>query len=390
MESFLSQWGLAAVFLFGFLEACCIPIPSEITFGFAGVLAGEGKLNILAVIIVGTLAELIGSYVSYTVGRVAERPLVSRFGRYLLITERDIDRAERFLAGRGAWAVPVGRALPVVRTFISIVAGFTKMPALLFGVLSLIGTAIWVTVISLLGYSLSSTWQSISHGIAVAGYLIAAVAVLAIVALVLHRLREIRRQAPAGGGHAPGRDPARRSAQAQVAHVIGGQVGQPARGHLVPRAAFHDHRHPDDLRSSLPQRVHRGQHGIAGGRGVLDGQNPAPGDVGTLDAPLQAVRLPLFPHNECIQRLTRLARGVHHRGRNRVCAQGQPAYRRVVEARGEIAHHPAGQCRAGPAEQYPAQVDVPGRALPGGQHEIAVHHGLVLDQTQQVLAVAHG
>ncbi len=206
MESFLSQWGLAAVFLFGFLEACCIPIPSEITFGFAGVLAGEGKLNIVAVIIVGTLAELIGSYVSYTVGRVAERPLVSRFGRYLLITERDIDRAERFLAGRGVWAVPVGRALPVVRTFISIVAGFTKMPALLFGVLSLIGTAIWVTVISLLGYSLSSTWQSISHGIAVAGYLIAAVAVLAIVALVLYRLREVRREAAAAGTHASGRD----------------------------------------------------------------------------------------------------------------------------------------------------------------------------------------
>ena len=196
MESFLSQWGLAAVFLFGFLEACCIPIPSEITFGFAGVLAGEGRLNIVAVIIVGTLAELIGSFVSYTVGRVGERPLVSRFGRYLLITERDIDRAERFLAGRGAWAVPVGRALPVVRTFISIVAGFTKMPALLFGVLSLIGTAIWVTVISLLGYSLSSTWQSISHGIAVAGYLIAAVAVVAIVALVLYRLREVRRRPP--------------------------------------------------------------------------------------------------------------------------------------------------------------------------------------------------
>jgi membrane protein DedA with SNARE-associated domain len=208
MESFLSQWGLAAVFLFGFLEACCIPIPSEITFGFAGVLAGEGRLNIVAVIIVGTLAELIGSFVSYTVGRVAERPLVSRFGRYLLITERDIDRAERFLAGRGVWAVPVGRALPVVRTFISIVAGFTKMPALLFGVLSLIGTAIWVTVISLLGYSLSSTWHSISHGIALAGYLIAAVAVIAIVALILYRLREVRREAAAAGAHAQGRDQA--------------------------------------------------------------------------------------------------------------------------------------------------------------------------------------
>jgi membrane protein DedA with SNARE-associated domain len=75
-------------------------------------------------------------------------------------------------------------------------------------VLSLIGTAIWVTVISLLGYSLSSTWQSISHGIAIAGYLIAAVVVIGIVALILHRLREVRHEAAAAGAHAPGHDQA--------------------------------------------------------------------------------------------------------------------------------------------------------------------------------------
>src|ERR1035438_5557689 len=138
MESFLAQAGLAAVFLFGFLEACCIPIPSEITLGFAGVLAGEGRLNIVAVIIVGTIAELLGSFVAYTVGRVGERPLVHKFGRSLLITRADIARAERFFAGRGAWALPVGRCLPVVRTFVSIVAGFIEMPVLLFGILSLI------------------------------------------------------------------------------------------------------------------------------------------------------------------------------------------------------------------------------------------------------------
>jgi membrane protein DedA with SNARE-associated domain len=198
MESFLSEAGLAAVFLFGFLEACCVPIPSEITFGFAGVLAGEGHFSIVAVIIVGTVAELIGSFVAYTVGRVGERPLVHKFGRYLLITHADIDRAERFFAGRGAWAVPVGRCLPVVRTFVSIVAGFIEMPALLFGVLSLIGTAVWVTAISLIGYSLSSTWQSIAHGIALAGYAIAAVAVIAIAAFVLYRLREFRKEAAEG------------------------------------------------------------------------------------------------------------------------------------------------------------------------------------------------
>src|SRR5215467_8750142 len=147
MESFLTHWGYAAVFLFGFLEAACIPIPSEITFGFAGVLAGEGHLNIVAVIVVGTIAELRGSFVSYGIGRVGERPLVTRYGRYLLITEADIDRAGRFLAGRGAWAIPVGRALPVVRTFISIVAGFVKVPPMLFALLSLLGTAVWVTAI---------------------------------------------------------------------------------------------------------------------------------------------------------------------------------------------------------------------------------------------------
>src|SRR5712692_7620716 len=195
MESFLSEAGLAAVFLFGFLEACCVPIPSEITFGFAGVLAYQGHLNIVAVIIVGTIAELIGSFVAYTVGRVGERPLVHRFGRYLLITSSDIDRAERFFAGRGAWALPVGRTLPVVRTFVSIVAGFIEIPPLIFGVLSLIGTAVWVTAISLVGYGLGSAWQSVAHGIALAGYVIAVVVILALAVFITHRLREVRKEA---------------------------------------------------------------------------------------------------------------------------------------------------------------------------------------------------
>jgi len=212
MESFLAQWGYAAVFLFGFLEACCVPIPSEITFGFAGVLAGEGHLNIVLVIVVGTIAELIGSFVAYGIGRVGERPLVHRFGRYLLITQADIDRAERFLAGRGIWAIPVGRALPVVRTFVSIVAGFSQVPPLLFGVLSLIGTAVWVTLISLIGYGVGSAWQSVAHGLAVAGYVIFAVAVIGIAAFIVYRVREVRREgqrsAPPGEGgpdHAVGR-----------------------------------------------------------------------------------------------------------------------------------------------------------------------------------------
>jgi len=200
MESFLSQYGYAAIFLFAFLEACCVPIPSEVTFGFAGVLAGQGHLNIVAVIVVGTVAELAGSLVAYSVGRIGGRPFVRRTGRYLLITHADIDRAERFFTGRGIWAVPIGRCLPVVRSFVSVVAGFVEVPPVLFAFLSLIGTAIWVTAISLVGYGVGNAWNKVNHDISLAGYGIVAIAVVAIAAFVIHRLRDLRKEEHAEAG----------------------------------------------------------------------------------------------------------------------------------------------------------------------------------------------
>jgi len=194
MESFLIHAGYGALILFGFLEACCIPISSEVTFGFAGVLAGQGHLSLVLVIVLGTAAELAGSFVSYGVGRVAERPAVERLGRYVLITRADLDRAERFLTGRGAWAIPVGRALPLVRSFTSIVAGLSGVPPLRFGILSLIGTVVYATVVASIGYAVGTAWHSVSHDISVAGYLIAVVVIVAIVAFVLLRLRELRRE----------------------------------------------------------------------------------------------------------------------------------------------------------------------------------------------------
>ena len=181
--------GYAAVFLFGFLEACCVPIPSAITFAFAGVLAGEGYLSIFGVIVVGTVAELIGSLVSYALGRAGGRALIDRFGRYLLITRANLGRAERFLVGRGVWAIPLGRALPVLRSFVSIAAGLIEVPPLLFGVLSLLGTVVWVTTMSLIGYGVGTAWHSIAHGIAIAGYVIALVVVAAVAAFIVSRLR---------------------------------------------------------------------------------------------------------------------------------------------------------------------------------------------------------
>ncbi len=211
MESFLSHYGYAAIFLFAFLEACCLPIPSEVTFGFAGVLAGQGHLNIAAVIVVGTVAELAGSMTSYGIGRIGGRPFVQRTGKYLLITHADIDRAERFFNGRGAWAVSVGRCLPVVRSFVSVVAGFVEIPVMLFVFLSLIGTAVWVSVISLVGYGLGSAWNRVNHDISLAGYAIVAIAVVLIAAFIAHRLRELRREQRAEASQPDGHQPKHRS-----------------------------------------------------------------------------------------------------------------------------------------------------------------------------------
>jgi membrane protein DedA with SNARE-associated domain len=219
MTSFLVSHAIYAIILFGVLEAMCIPISSELTFLLGGAIASGAVSgthqhpSLLLVIVVGTLAELVGSYISYGIGRAGGRPLVRRWGRYVLVTEADVARAERFLVGRGVWAIPVARMLPFVRAFASIVAGIVEVPALRFGVLSLIGTFIYVVVLSSIGYSLGSEWSKINHGITQATYVLAAIVVVAIVGFVVYRLREFRKeeaaaarqQAPAGpaGQQAP-------------------------------------------------------------------------------------------------------------------------------------------------------------------------------------------
>jgi len=194
MQGFLIHAGYPAIVLLAFLEACCIPISSEVIFGFAGVLAYQGHLNLGLIIIIGTLAEQAGSYVSYAVGRVAERPAIERLGRYVLITRSDISRTERFMGGHGSWVIPVGRVIPIVRSFTSLVAGFAGVPALRFGVLNLIGTVAYVTAMSSIGYAVGPAWNRVSHDLSVGGYVIVGLIVVAIAIFVVIRLRELRRE----------------------------------------------------------------------------------------------------------------------------------------------------------------------------------------------------
>jgi membrane protein DedA with SNARE-associated domain len=211
MTSFLISHAIYAVILFGVLEACCVPISSELTFLLGGAVA-SGAIpgthqhpSLALVIVVGTLAEMVGSYISYGVGRVGGHPLVRRWGRYVLVTEADVARAERFLAGRGAWALPVARMLPFVRAFASIVAGLVDIPPLRFGLLSLIGTVVYVAALSSIGYSLGGQWSKINHSLSLATYILVAVVVVALAGFVVYRLRAFRREAAAAAAGQDGR-----------------------------------------------------------------------------------------------------------------------------------------------------------------------------------------
>jgi membrane protein DedA with SNARE-associated domain len=201
MESFLSSvmtsHGYLTLIILAFIEACCIPISSEITFALAGAIAGGSlvshhKFSLVLVIVIGTLAELAGSLTSYAIGRRGGRTLLDNYGKWVLVSHSDLDRAERFFAGRGSWAVAVARVLPLIRCFASFGAGVVEIPALPFAIFSLIGTAIWATALSLLGYNLGDTVTKFFHTFSIAGILLA---VVLIGGLIAHRVHAVRKDA---------------------------------------------------------------------------------------------------------------------------------------------------------------------------------------------------
>lgn len=206
MTNFLTSSGYWALIIFAFVQACCIPISSEITFGFAGVLAYQGHLSLALVIILGTLAELAGSSTAYGLGRLGGRHTVERYRKYLLMTRRDVERAERFFAGRGAWSVAVARVVPLVRAFAGLAAGFMEVPLLPFEIFNLIGTAVWATALSVIGYEVGSDWAKVSKNFHSASELLAIGVVVVLGALVAYKAWELRkeRRADASGVSADG------------------------------------------------------------------------------------------------------------------------------------------------------------------------------------------
>ncbi len=200
MEHFLETWGYLAVFALSFISAMGLPVGAELAVIYGGVLASgqilhePHHLNLALVIVLAAAGEVLGSLAGYLIGFYGGRPLVDRFGKYLLLTHRDLDRAEAWFARRGEPLVLFGRFVPLLRSFVSFAAGLGEMAIGKFLAFTVIGCAIWCTALASLGDALGSSYNHVLKDFSDAGYVLAALAVIAVVGLFAHRFRVVRKE----------------------------------------------------------------------------------------------------------------------------------------------------------------------------------------------------
>lgn len=158
----IAVWGYVAIAVGMALENACIPIPSELIFGFAGYLVYQGQLEFVPAVLAGMAGGLLGSVLAYSLGYWGGRPFIERFGRYVFLSQRHLDLSQRWFDSYGSKATFFSRLLPVVRTFISLPAGFAKMPFGKFVLYTLLGSLPWTMGLLYAGMVFGEQWQNLN------------------------------------------------------------------------------------------------------------------------------------------------------------------------------------------------------------------------------------
>lgn len=196
--SVISASGYLGVFGLMAAESALIPIPSEVTMTFAGYLASTGRFNIYLLIIVGALANLFGSVLAYWLGYWGEehviRSLIKKYGKYLLITEHEYDRSEKWFRKYGEKITFFSRLLPVVRTFISLPAGVAEMNFFRFSILTFLGSLIWSGLLAYLGLILGNNWNSLHIYYQKFEYVIIFIIIAAGIYYLFHKVQKLRKK----------------------------------------------------------------------------------------------------------------------------------------------------------------------------------------------------
>lgn len=161
--SIISSTGYLGVFFLMALESACVPIPSEVIVPFSGFLVVSGQFSLMGVVIAGTLGNFAGSLVAYFVGKRYGLSFIKRYGKYILLTESDVERSERFFKKFGNLSVFLGRILPAIRTFISLPAGASKMNLGAFSLWTILGSVPFVWLLGWLGTLLGENWTALEQ-----------------------------------------------------------------------------------------------------------------------------------------------------------------------------------------------------------------------------------
>lgn len=164
IENFISTFGAFGISILMAIESCNIPLPSEAILPFAGYLVTIGKIpNIHIAAIFGAIGCVIGSVPSYYLGYFGGRPFFEKYGKYLFVSKKELDEADKWVDKYGDWAFFICRMLPVIRTFISLPAGILKAKKRMFFTLTFLGSLIWSYFLVYVGIILGENFHTIKH-----------------------------------------------------------------------------------------------------------------------------------------------------------------------------------------------------------------------------------
>ena len=192
MEALYTQIGYLGVMIAMAIESACIPLPSEIIMPLAGWMVYRGIFDFWFAVICGTLGNTLGSAIAYWVGYLGGRPILLKYGRYILISEHDMEVADRWFARYGEWTVMFGRLLPVIRTFISFPAGVARMSFGKFLLFSTIGAFPWVAALAYAGKLLGDNWVLVRGVLHSFDYPIVAILLAGVVYYIYRHIKKQR------------------------------------------------------------------------------------------------------------------------------------------------------------------------------------------------------
>ena len=171
----ISSMHYGGIVLLMAIESACIPLPSEIIMPFAGFLVSRGEMTLFGIALAGAIGCVVGSIPAYYLGLFGGRPLAEKFGKYVLISKKDLDMADRWFKNRGEIIIFVARLLPGVRTFIAFPAGMARMNMPKFIIYTFVGSFIWCWALGYIGVKAGENWESLgkyfhqSHYVIIAG-----------------------------------------------------------------------------------------------------------------------------------------------------------------------------------------------------------------------------